>query len=273
MDPATIIGLVIAFGSLYAMITLEGAHVQSILIPAPMILVFFATIAIGIASSTIKDSLAAFKAVIPAITGKPAKAADSISDLVGYAEVARQKGLLALEEAGSTAKTDFERRALQNVADGTDPEELRVMLEDEIETRHSTGHTNSKFFAALGGFAPTVGIIGTVVSLTHVLENLSDPENLGHMIAAAFVATLWGLLSANFIWLPISARIERMNDLEAKAMTLQMEGILAVQSGIQPNLLSERLTALAGGADASGKKGKGKSKVDSVPLSKLSDAA
>lgn len=272
MDPATIIGLVIAFGSLYAMIVLEGAHVESILIPAPMILVFGATIAIGIASYTIKDSISAFKAVIPAIIGKPAKAADSIAELVVYAKTARDKGLLALEEASANAGTDFERRALQNVADGTDPEELRVMLEDELETKHSRGYTNSKFFAALGGFAPTVGIIGTVVSLTHVLENLSDPENLGPMIATAFVATLWGLLSANFIWLPISARIERMNELENKAMTLQMEGILAIQAGMQPTLLGERLTALAGAGEES-KKGKGKGKVESIPLSRLSDAA
>ena len=244
MDPATIIGLVIAFGSLYAMIVLEGAHVESILIPAPMILVFGATIAIGIASYTIKDSISAFKAVIPAIIGKPAKAADSIAELVVYAKTARDKGLLALEEASANAGTDFERRALQNVADGTDPEELRVMLEDELETKHSRGYTNSKFFAALGGFAPTVGIIGTVVSLTHVLENLSTPDHLGPMIATAFVATLWGLLSANFIWLPISARLRRLSDLEVEQMTLLMEGVLALQAGSQPRLLGERLRAM-----------------------------
>ncbi|MER2135675.1 MAG: MotA/TolQ/ExbB proton channel family protein [Arthrobacter sp.] len=269
MDPATLIGLVIAFGSLYAMIVLEGAHVSAILLPAPMILVFGATIAIGIASYTVRDSIAAFKAVLPAVLGKPAKVGESIKDLVRYAEVARSKGLLALEEASAEARTEFERKALQNVADGTDPEELRVMLEDEIESRHERGRTNAKFFAALGGFAPTVGIIGTVVSLTHVLENLSSPENLGPMIATAFVATLWGLLSANFIWLPISARIERMNELESKAMTVRMEGILAVQNGIQPLLLGERLTALAGDAAADGKP----RERESVPLSRLSDAA
>lgn len=273
MDPATIIGLVIAFGSLYAMIVLEGAHVESILIPAPMILVFGATIAVGLASFTIKDSIAAFKSVIPSIIGKPAKPAESVEDLVSYAETARSKGLLALEEAGNEAKDPFVKKALQNVADGTDPEELRVMLEDSIEASHSAGHINSKFFASLGGFAPTIGIIGTVVSLTHVLENLSNPENLGPMIATAFVATLWGLLSSNFIWLPISARIARMNDLQMAKMTLQMEGILAVQNGISPLLLGERLHALAGDGDG---KGSGKSKgrkSDPVSLSNLPDVA
>jgi chemotaxis protein MotA len=89
-----------------------------------------------------------------------------------------------------------------------------------------------------------VGIVGTVVSLTHVLENLSNPEELGHMIAAAFVATLWGLLSANFIWLPIGARLARLSELELEQMNLQMEGLLAVQEGAQPILLGERLTAM-----------------------------
>jgi chemotaxis protein MotA len=96
----------------------------------------------------------------------------------------------------------------------------------------------------LGGFAPTVGIVGTVVSLTHVLENLNQPDELGHMIAAAFVATLWGLLSANFIWLPIGGRLQRLGELEVERMTLVMEGMLAVQAGSPPQFVGERLRAL-----------------------------
>jgi chemotaxis protein MotA len=96
----------------------------------------------------------------------------------------------------------------------------------------------------MGGYAPTIGIIGTVVSLTHVLENLSSPDKLGPMIATAFVATLWGLLSANFIWLPIGARLRRLSDLEIERMTLLMEGVLALQAGSQPRLLGEHLHAM-----------------------------
>ncbi|NKX51486.1 motility protein A, partial [Arthrobacter deserti] len=138
----------------------------------------------------------------------------------------------------------FMRRALQNIADGTDAEELRMMLEDEIATKTQADRNASKFFQSLGGYAPTVGIIGTVVSLTHVLENLSTPDHLGPMIAAAFVATLWGLLTANFLWLPLAARLRRISDLEADRMTLLMEGVLAVQAGSQPRLLGERLRAM-----------------------------
>lgn len=244
MDPATIIGLFLAFGSVYAMVTLEGAHVESLLLPAPMILVFGATLAVGLAGNTLRDTVQSFKALPGAFVGKPANPAESIGQLVAYAETARSEGLLALEDEAGKAKDPFVARALQNIADGTDADELRALMEDEIDTKMRSDRISSKFFASLGGYAPTIGIIGTVVSLTHVLENLSTPDHLGPMIATAFVATLWGLVSANFLWLPFSSRLKRMSDLEIEQMTLLMEGLLAVQNGTQPLLLAERLRAM-----------------------------
>jgi chemotaxis protein MotA len=96
----------------------------------------------------------------------------------------------------------------------------------------------------MGGYAPTIGIIGTVISLVHVLENLSDPSSLGHSIAAAFVATLWGILSANVVWLPLGTRIKRFSDLECAQMEVTLEGLLAVQAGANPRLVGERLRSL-----------------------------
>jgi chemotaxis protein MotA len=244
MDPATIIGLFLAFGSVYAMVTLEGAHVESLLLPAPMILVFGATLAVGLAGNTFRDTIHAFKALPRALVAKPAKAQDSIDQLVGFAEKARSEGLLALEDEAVKATDPFVSRALQNIADGTDADELRILMEDEIDTKMRSDRIASKFFASLGGYAPTIGIIGTVVSLTHVLENLSTPDHLGPMIATAFVATLWGLVSANFLWLPFSSRLKRLSDLEVEQMTLLMEGLMAVQNGTQPMLLAERLRAM-----------------------------
>lgn len=244
MDPATIIGILLAFGSVVAMITLEGSSVNSILLLPPMILVFGATLAVGLAGSTVKDVIQAFKAVGPAFKGKSVDPATSIEQVVGLAERARSEGLLALEQEAQATKDPFLRGALQNIADGTDGDELRIMLEDEINSRLRSDHTASKFFKGLGGYAPTIGIIGTVVALTHVLENLTDPESLGPMIASAFVATLWGLLSANFLWLPIGDRIAKISELEIDRMTLVMEGVLSVQAGSQPLLLRERLKAM-----------------------------
>jgi chemotaxis protein MotA len=244
MDPATIIGVLAAFGALFAMLTLEGSSVNAILLPAPMVLVFGATIAVGIAGGTIKDMLLAFKAVPGAFTGKLPKPEIVIDQLVEIAEKARREGLLALEQEAANVTDPFLKGALQSIADGADGEDLRLQLEDEIATKTKSNRTASKFFLSLGGYAPTVGIIGTVVSLTHVLENLSTPDKLGPLIAAAFVATLWGLLSANFLWLPIGTRLRRLADLEGERMTLMMEGVLAVQAGSQPRLLAEKLRAM-----------------------------
>lgn len=244
MDPATLVGLFLAFGSLYAMITLEGAHVSALLLPAPMLLVFGATIAVQLAGGTLKDALLAAKALPSAFRGKVAKPHEVIDNVVSLAEKARSDGLLSLEQEADAVGDPFLKGALQNIADGTDGEELRILLEDEIATKAKTDRTAAKFFTSMGGYAPTIGIIGTVVSLTHVLENLSSPDKLGPMIATAFVATLWGLLSANFIWLPIGGRLRRLSELEVERMTLLMEGVLAVQSGSQPRLLGERLRAM-----------------------------
>lgn len=244
MDPATLIGLAVAFGALLAMITLEGAHVTSILLPAPMILVFGATIAVGIASGTLKDFFLAVKALPGAFRGKPNPPQALINQLVTLAEKARSEGLLALEEEAQATDDPFLKEALQNIADGTDADELRVLLEDEIMSKANARRTASKFYTSMGGYAPTIGIIGTVVSLTHVLENLATPDELGPMVATAFVATLWGLLSANFLWLPIGTRLRRLMELEIERMNLVLEGVLAVQAGSQPRLVGERLRAM-----------------------------
>lgn len=244
MDPATFLGLLLAFGSVIAMVNLEGASLTGLLLPAPMILVFGATLAVGLAGSTIKDTLQAFKSVPKALIGKRPNPKATIENMVQMAEIVRRDGVLALEAEAAKTKDPFLARALQNIADGNDPEVVEQLLQDEIGTKQKADHTSSKFFKDLGGYAPTIGIVGTVVSLTHVLENLSKPEELGHMIAAAFVATLWGLLSANFIWLPIGTRMARLSALELENMNLIMEGALSVQDGALPMLLNDRLRGL-----------------------------
>src|SRR5690606_10201170 len=134
--------------------------------------------------------------------------------------------------------------ALQAIVDGVDSEDLRATLEDQVATKAAQDRQQAKFFSDAGGYAPTIGIVGTVVSLVHVLENLADPSSLGPAIAAAFVATLWGVMTANFVWLPLANRLKRLSALEVDQMNLVIEGALAVQSGCQPRVLDERLSAL-----------------------------
>jgi chemotaxis protein MotA len=246
VDPAFIFGVIIAFGALLAMITMEGASIDALLLPAPMILVLGATIGVGIASHTFRDTLLAVKSLGRMIRGPKTTPEAVIPFLVTYAERARSDGLLSLERELDGAPDDFTRNALQALADGMDARDLRTVMEDETAAASARNRVAAKFYSSLGGYAPTIGIVGTVVSLTHVLERLDEPDHLGPMIAAAFVATLWGLLSANFIWHPIAGRLNRIGASDQERMNLVTEGILAIHAGSAPHVVQERLEALAG---------------------------
>ncbi|MBI9114580.1 motility protein A [Sanguibacter suaedae] len=244
MDPATLIGVLAALGAILTMIILEGASPMAVLLPAPMILVFGGTFFVAVAGGTLKDALSSLKALPKAFTSKPKSSTESIDTLVSLADRARREGLLALEDAARDIDDDFLKDGLRSAIDGTDPEDLRALLEDRIHSKKVSDKTDYKFFTDMGGYAPTIGIVGTVISLVHVLENLSNPEELGHMIAAAFVATLWGILSANVLWLPIGNKLRRLSDLECAQMELVVEGLLSVQAGANPRLVGERLRSL-----------------------------
>lgn len=253
MDPATLIGLGAAFGFILIAIFLEGADPTSVLLPAPMILVLGGTLGAGLATTTLVDFKRAFTSLPSYIMYKRKDTAEMVDLVVSLAERARREGLLALEETARDVDEPFLRDGLQAAIDGMDPDDLRDMLEARIGARRTKDRVVAKIFNDMGGFAPTIGIIGTVVSLVHVLENLADPSSLGHMIAAAFVATLWGLLSANLIWLPMGGRIRRVSEIELGHMDVTMEGLLAVQAGASPRVVGERLRSLTGAESVSSK--------------------
>jgi len=244
MDPAGLIGIVVAFGAIFGALFLEGADPMSIFLPAPLLLVWFGTLGAGLAGHTLKDAIGSFSAIPRALRSKAPDPGATVETVVELADRARREGLLALEDAARAIEDPFLRGGLQSAIDGTDPEDLRMILEDKIATKRAQDRAHSKYFQDMGGYAPTIGIIGTVISLVHVLENLTEPAQLGHSIAAAFVATLWGILSANVVWLPLSVRIRRISDLECAQMEVTLEGLLAVQAGANPRLVGERLRSL-----------------------------
>lgn len=244
MDPATLIGLAVGFAGVYVLMMFEGTALSAIMLPGPLAIVFVGTIGAGIAGGTMADLKHAVKNLPRAFTAKVPKQGATIDAIVELSDRARREGLLALEEAAQDVEDQFLRDGLMSAIDGTDPEDLRTLLEDRIDTKRRQDRVASGFYTSLGGYAPTIGIIGTVISLVHVLENLSDPGSLGPMIAAAFVATLWGILSANLIWLPIGSRLKRISDLECAQMEVTLEGLLALQSGSNPRTVGERLRSL-----------------------------
>jgi chemotaxis protein MotA len=256
MDPAGLVGVGLGLVAIFAAMFIEGGNPTSILLPGPLVLVWLGTLGVGLAGNTIKDAIGAFKALPRAMTGKVPEAAGTVETIVALADRARRDGLLALEDTARTIEDPFLRSALRAAIDGTDPDELRVMLEDRVATKRARDRVHAKYFSDMGGYAPTIGIIGTVISLVHVLENLDDPGTLGPAIASAFVATLWGILSANVLWIPIGTRIRRVSDLECAHMEVTLEGLLAVQSGANPRLVGERLRSLLPEQPGDGKDGK-----------------
>jgi chemotaxis protein MotA len=244
MDPATLVGVGLAFVVLVAANIMEGGSPMSLLLIPPMLLVFGATIGAAVAGGTMADAKNAVTSVIRAFTGKPQPAADLVPIVVSLAEKARKEGLLALEDATRGLDDEFLKRGLTLAVDGTDPEELRDIMDAEVHAKRLADKQGAKFFIDMGGYAPTVGIIGTVMGLVHVLENLSKPEELGHLIAGAFVATLWGVLSANLLFLPIGSRLKRLSELEAARMELAVEGVVAIQAGSNPRVVAQKLRSL-----------------------------
>jgi chemotaxis protein MotA len=222
---------------------LDGGNPAVLLKPAPLILVFGGTFFAGTAGF-MKSDVKSFSALLKAATQASIFDAEiTIQELTRLAGVAKRKGVLELEKESKHLEDPFIRRACELAADGTSSDEIREVLEAELigmEGRHEVG---IKLFTDLGGFAPTLGIIGTVVGLVHVLGNLSDPSALGPAIASAFTATLWGVLSANLFWLPMSNKLKRSNNLEIEVKNMIIEGMLTLQSGATSRIVRTKMEA------------------------------
>jgi chemotaxis protein MotA len=244
MDLATLIGVLGAFGIVALSNILEGGNPASMFLLPPMLLVWGATVMVSIAGGTLADAKAIVPSLVKAFTGKPAVSADVVPVVVKLADKARKEGLLALEDSLKDIEDQFLVRGVTMAVDGTDPEEMREILEGEVTAHKAAVKHRAKFFTDAGAYAPTIGIVGTVMGLVHVLENLAEPEKLGHLIAAAFLATLWGVFSANLVWLPLGSRLKRLGELEATRMEVTIEGVMAIQAGANPRVVAAKLTAL-----------------------------
>jgi chemotaxis protein MotA len=237
----TAIGIGGAIASLLLAVILEGGNPMGLLnIPALLIIVG------GTGGVTIASTRMEQVKKIPALYGTAIKGSSlepqkSVHQMVGLAEKARREGLLSLETELAAIDDQYTRKGVQLVVDGTDSELVTSILQSEIDGMSQRHAENAKLFATAGGFAPTLGIIGTVLSLVHVLENLSNPGTLGHSIAGAFLATLYGVGSANLIFLPVSNKLKELSHAEANYRYMLLDAVLAIQAGENPRMLGERL--------------------------------
>lgn len=243
-DIASMLGIGAALGVIMLANILEGGSPASLFLMPPMLLVFGGTLFVSVAGGTMADAKNAIASVKQALTGKISSSADVVPVIVDLSDTARREGMLALEGKLESIDDPFLVKGVTLAVDGIDPDELREILEGEVHAKKATDKHSAKFFTDAGGYAPTIGIVGTVMSLVHVLENLAKPDELGHMIAAAFLATLWGVLSANVLWLPIAARLKRMSELECNRMEIVIEGVSAIQAGANPRVVAQKLRSL-----------------------------
>jgi chemotaxis protein MotA len=243
MDLATVIGFVVAWGAFFGSVLLEGGDLKAFANPSAIILVFGGTLGATLMSFPLEQMLKLPAITKCAIMGPPMDLAKTIQTLVVFAERARREGLLALEEEARGIDDPFLQKGVQLAVDGTDPELVRAILQTEIayvQERHATG---ANIFATMAGFAPTLGVIGTVAGLVHMLANLSDPGSMGPSIAAAFIATLYGVSSANLVYLPFSNKLKTRSASEILLREIMLEGILSIQAGDNPRVVEEKLKA------------------------------
>lgn len=241
MDLATIIGIAFAVFSLLISVVVEGGHLSALLNLPAAIIVFGGTTGVTMACFSMNDFKQFPKWLSVAAKERKTDPQKMIKQIVGLAETARREGILKLENELEEIDDEFLKQGVTLVIDGTDFEVTKTILRTEIELMQERHKAGVKFFEAAGGFAPTMGIIGTVMGLVHILGKLSDTANLGGSIATAFMATFYGVATANVFWLPISAKLKVRSSREALEREIIVDGVLAIQAGESPRIIEDRL--------------------------------
>jgi chemotaxis protein MotA len=249
MKAATAIGIGIAAGGIMMGALMGGTSPASFMDMPALLIIIGGTFGVTMASCGM-PAMKRIPALYKIVIGPPEIDLNArVQQLVSFAEQARREGLLALDAKVNEIEDDFTRKGLQLVVDGSDPDLVREVLDAEIDgmiARHAAG---AGPFEKAGGFAPTMGIIGTVMGLVHVLANLAAPATLGPSISSAFIATLMGIGSANVIYLPVANRLKALSSEEVELRTLTLEGILAVQAGDNPRVVAEKLGSFVAPAE------------------------
>ncbi|MEA1960908.1 MAG: flagellar motor protein [Bacillota bacterium] len=241
MDLATLIGMILGLAGLLGGFMLEGGELGMLWQVTAFIIVFggtFGALFISFTMDEIKKIPYFLKKVF---FNEDVDFMIILDILVDTADKARREGLLSLESQLATIDNPFLARGLQLVIDGTDPELTRNMLEMEIEAAETNEGIGHQMFMAMGGLGPTMGIIGTVMGLVHVLSSLEDPDSLGGSIAVAFIATLYGVASANVLWIPFATKMKLKTEKQSQLMEMVLEGILSIQAGENPRVIREKL--------------------------------
>lgn len=241
MDLLTLAGLLLALCAVLVGAVLKGAGLAALLSFAAFMIVVVGTVA-AILVQTPRDTFRRALAMLPWIARPPVPGGEAtVGRIVEWSRVARRKGLLGLDAEIAGVEDPFTRRGLELVVDGTDPERLRSILEVELDAREEDELAAARVFEGMGVYAPTLGIIGAVLGLMSVMQNLEDPTRLGQGIAAAFTATVYGIGFANLLFLPAAAKLKALVARRTRERIMVVDGLVAMAEGENPRAIEARL--------------------------------
>ena len=245
LDIGTVGGLLLGVIAIFGSFMLEGGAVGALILLPAMVIVFGGTIGAAMIGTSMKNFMRLGQLFTMALFPPQFEVKEAIEKIVKFSTIARKDGLLALEKELDGVENPFMKKILRFAIDGTDPEVLRSLAETEVVNSAQRHAKSSAIFQKMGGYSPTMGIIGTVMGLIATLAAAGDdPNTLIHHIASAFIATLWGVFMANIVWLPIADKLKHVHGEENLFMEIIVEGILAIQVGEIPSVIKAKLNSM-----------------------------
>jgi len=241
MDLATIGGLIIGVGAILVAFVIEGGNLSAVTQAPPMILVIGGTLGAATITTSFRTIRNIPNLLWISFRGKSPDKHATVENIVALSEKARREGVLGLEKDLEMVDDKFFRKALQLVVDGTEATMIRQIMETEVNYLTERHRKGIALFKAMGGFSPTLGIIGTVLGLIHALSSTGDAARMATAIAGAFIATLWGIGMANLCYLPIGDKLRMRHEEEVANLDLIIEGLIGIQSGDNPRVIRSRL--------------------------------
>jgi len=241
IEITTIVGLVVALSAILGGQMLEGGHIGTLMQLTAFIIVIGGTLGAVMIQYSLPVFLLGMKLISWAFVPPRIVLEDIIDQITNWGNTARRGGLLSLEPMLMEMNDPFMKKGLQMLVDGAEPEKLREALEVEMDAYDEHYRLAAKVWESAGGYSPTIGIIGAVMGLIHVMENLSDPSKLGAGIAVAFVATIYGVGSANLFFLPVSSKVKSIIGKEMIKRQMVVDGLVAIANGENPRLIETRL--------------------------------
>ncbi|HEX4152382.1 MAG TPA: flagellar motor protein [Steroidobacteraceae bacterium] len=241
MDILTIIGVALGLIAIVGGAILKGSSAGALVGSAAFVIVVVGTMAAALVQTPMSTFIRAWKIIKWVFMPPASNPAAVIEKIVEWSNIARKQGLLGLESAVEQEKDAFLKKGLQSLVDGGEPEAIRSSMEIELDTMEHFDTQAAKVFEAMGIYSPTLGIIGAVMGLMAVMQNLADPSKLGHGIAAAFVATIYGIALANLVFLPMGNKLKSVIHGQSQVRIMVIEGIIAIAQGENPRNIESKL--------------------------------